>query len=469
MKTRRFICYILIFFLTLSISPTTYASQKDNRAIVASGLQGTDPLVEDSEMLKSTKAAIAYEINTDTLLYAKNPDKRVNPTGLVKLLTALIVLERADLNELATVHRNTLDSIALGAVSAGLKAGEKVSLGDLLKCVMVASANDAAAVMAAHVAGSQNAFVELMNQRAKELGCTDSNFTNVHGLMDENQYSTARDLAIIVEAALKNEAFVELFSLESFTMPATEQSAEREFRTTNYMMNAKSQYYDYRVTGGKPAAATSSDRSVICTAQVGKSRYLFVLMSVECEVTEQGGVTYSNFYETIRLMNFAFNNYTVRQVLDCTQAIYQYAVKDGKNDVMVSPSINVSVLLPVDFDKNAVIYENKVDASVLKSTIQAGDYLGTIQIKYAGRILAVCDLLAMNDVVQKEDIEIKERVDVSNTNDKQTIDPELLSRVIVAAVLVIMVAGLVFAVCGLIKLRNRRLYMRNVKKRKRSR
>lgn len=469
MKTRRFICYILIFLIIFSIAPAGSASQADQITVAGSGLHDSSALVDAPELLATTQAAIAYELNTDTLLYAKDPDKRINPTGLVKLLTALIVLEEADLNEMATVHRNTLDTIALGAVSAGLKAGEQVSVGDLLKCVMVASANDAAAVMAAHVAGSQSAFVERMNQRAKELGCTDSNFTNVHGLMDENQYSTARDLAVIVEAALENEAFVELFALESFTMPATEQTAQREFKTTNYMMNDKSQYYDYRVIGGKPAAATSSDRSVICTAQVGKSRYLFVLMSVECEVTEQGGVTYSNFYETIRLMNYAFSNFTVRQVLDSQQAIYQYAVKDSKNDVMVAAAKDVSVLLPADFDKNAVIYENKVDASVLKCPVQAGDHLGTVQIKYAGRILAICDLLAMNDVAQKEDITIKDRVDAPNTNDKQMLDPELLSRLMVVAVLVLLVVGLIFAIRGIIKLRNRRLQSRKANKRKRSR
>ena len=289
MKTRRYVCFLLIFLLVASIVIPAYGAPTE-RIVMAenSGLQGAVPLVEDPQMLKTTQSAIAYELNTDTLLYAKDPDKRINPTGLVKLLTALIVLEEADLNEMATVHRNTLDTIALGAVSAGLKAGEQVSVGDLLKCVMVASANDAAAVMAAHVAGTQSAFVERMNQRAKELGCTDSNFTNVHGLMDENQYSTARDLAIIVEAALENEAFVELFAMDNFTMAATEYSKERYFVTTNYLMSDEyySHYFDYRVTGGKPAAATSSDRSVICTAQVGNSRYLLVLMSVECEVTE---------------------------------------------------------------------------------------------------------------------------------------------------------------------------------------
>ena len=135
-----------------------------------------------SVMIAMSQAVVAYELNTDTLLYTWNADQRINPTGTVKLLTCLIVLEEANLDDMVTVYRSTLDTIAWGAVSAGLKAGEVVPMMDLLKCVMVASANDAAAVMAAHVSGNQKTFVERMNQKAAELGCTDSNFTNVHGL-----------------------------------------------------------------------------------------------------------------------------------------------------------------------------------------------------------------------------------------------------------------------------------------------
>ena len=472
MKIRRYFCFFLIIMLAFSATETVCAAPADSGDAAGSyGLHGSVALVEDPEMLKTTQTAIAYELNTDTLLFAKDPDKRINPTGLVKLLTALIVLEEADLNEMATVYRNTLDTIALGAVSAGLKAGEQVAVGDLLKCVMVASANDAAAVMAAHVAGTQSAFVERMNQRAKELGCTDSNFTNVHGLMDENQYSTARDLAIIVEAALENDAFAELFSLEKFSMPATNMSQERYFVTTNYLMSDEyySHYFDYRVTGGKPAAATSADRSVICTAKVGNSRYLFVLMSVECEVTEQGGVTYSNFLETIRLMNYAFNNFTVRQVLDKEQAIYQYAVKSGKNDVLVCGSRDVSVLLPADFDKNSVVYENIVHASALQSPIEAGDPLGTLQIKYGGRVLASCELLAMNQVERQDDIEITDRLQSSEDPGKQAIDPKLVFAAILVAILAGFVAVLVLIIRGMKKIRSRRGQMRKARKRKRSR
>ena len=115
MKIRRYFCFFLIIILAFSATETVCAAPADSGAAAGSyGLHGSVALVEDPEMLKTTQAAIAYELNTDTLLFAKDPDKRINPTGLVKLLTALIVLEEADLNEMATVYRNTLDTIALG-------------------------------------------------------------------------------------------------------------------------------------------------------------------------------------------------------------------------------------------------------------------------------------------------------------------------------------------------------------------
>lgn len=419
MKKKQILSFVFAVMVLLSLPMTAVAAETDSSVSAGShSMNAAVPLAGSDKMLDTAQAVIAYELNTDTLLYTWNPDMRINPTGMVKLLTALIVLERGNLDDMVTVYRSTLDTIAWGAVSAGLKAGEQVPLRDLLLCVMVASANDAAAVMAAHIAGSQKEFVVLMNERATELGCTNSNFTNVHGLKDENQYSTARDLAIIAEAALENETFAEMFSLDNFTMAATNLSAARYFITTNYMMSDEymNQYFDYRVTGGKPAAATSADRSMICTAEVGNSRYLLVVMSAQAEVSEDGLVvtSFGNFVETKKLMNFVFNNYTVRQVVDQNQALYQYAVKNGRNDVALAPAEDVWVLLPADYDQDAVVYQNVVDAALLQAPIATDDKLGVLQISYGGLILANCDLIAINPSgLQGAVTELSERV--SNT------------------------------------------------------
>lgn len=443
MKKTGIFCLFLAFCLLISVPvQASYEADRDPIRDGSHSLKAAVPLAGSERILETAQAVVVYELNTDTLLHSWNADQSINPTGMVKLLTALIVIEEGNLDDLVTVYRSTLDTVSIGAVSAGLKAGEKVPLRDLLLCVMVASANDAAAVMAAHVAGNQKEFVVRMNERAAELGCTNSNFTNVHGLKDENQYSTARDLAIITEAALENPVFAEMFAMKNFRLAATNLSEERYFVTTNYMMSDEylNQYYDYRITGGKPAAATSSDRSMICTAKVGNSHYLFVVMSVPCEVSAQNGVTFSNFLETKKLMNYAFNHFTVRQIVDDESVLFQYAVKDGKNDVALRADRDVFVLLPADYDKNAVEYSQVVEASALCAPIEAGKKLGVLQISYQGLILANCELMAINSISGSvSNILLSQRLPLQDTQTTNFLDDHMVGILLVAAAVIAVV------------------------------
>lgn len=350
------------------------------------------------EYTGTAKAALLYERNTQTLVYAHNPDTSINPTGLVKLLTALIVLEEGNLEDVVTVKRSTLNSVAVGAVSAGLKAGEEITLNDLLHCVMVSSANDAAAVMAEHVAGSQAAFVEKMNARAVALGCANTHFANVHGLQDDRQRSTARDLAIIVSEALKNEQFVALFGLTDYTVPATNLSNARPLSTTNYMMDENRPYYDGRVTGGKPAAATTTDRSVICTARAENAEYLCVVISARAR-TSGGAVTrLTNFDEAQKLLTLGFDGFAVQQVLGTEQPFGLYSVAGGENRVVVGPDAEVYALLPVNFDPAQLRFQDVREESRLAAPLAADTVVGKLQIFYGSIFIGEANLLARHAV-----------------------------------------------------------------------
>ena len=346
----------------------------------------------------TAKSVILYELESQTLVYAHNPDAIINPTGLVKLLTALIVLEEGNLDDIVTVKRSTLNTISAGAVSAGLKAGEEISLKDLLYCVMVASANDAAAVMAEHVAGSLAAFVDKMNARAATLGCVNTHFTNVHGLQDDKQYSTARDLAIIVEEALKNEEFLHYFAVTSHTVAQTNFSAARKLSTTNYMMDPTSKYYDERVAAGKPAAATSSDRSMICTAQNGNSRYLCVVISAKAKMSGSAVSRYTNFDEAKTLLDMGFEGFAIQQVLGTEQPFGMYAVADGENHVIVGADQEVYALLPVGFDENQLLLRDVRLTDNLKAPLSAGTVVGKLEVYYHSILIGEVDLLARHDV-----------------------------------------------------------------------
>lgn len=382
------LCLIQAFAMTAVADEVSTGCNtlKAGRALVDETYNGT------------ANAVILFEQNTQTLVYAHNPDVSVNPTGLTKLLTSLIVLEEGNLDDVVTVKRSTLNSVSPGSVSAGLKAGEEITLRDLLYCVMVSSANDAAAVMAEHVAGSQSAFVEKMNARAATIGCVNTHFTNVHGLKDDRQRSTARDLAIITAEALKNEQFRALFAVTHYTVPATNLSEPRNLTTTNYMMDASRPYFDPCVTGGKPAAATTTDRSIICTAETDGAEYLCVVISAKAR-TSGGAVTrFTNFDEASQLLSFGFENFSVQQVMGTEQPIGMYSVANGKNDVVISPDQAVFALLPINFDTNKLHYEHARDEQALRAPLSAGATVGSLRIYYDSILIGRVNLISRHAV-----------------------------------------------------------------------
>lgn len=477
MKKTSIISLILVFCLLFSCPAAGALAAGGEMVAVSSGcstLNARVPLDGSQQKLDTAKAVILYELNSDTLVYAWNPDQSINPTGMVKLLTALVAIENGNLEDVVTAKRSTLDTIAIGAVSAELKAGEQMTLRDLLYCVMVSSANDAAAVLAVHIAGSQQAFVDMMNARAKELGCTASNFTNPHGLADENQYSTARDLAIITEAALENPLFCEMFSTKSYTVPATNLSGERKLNTTNYMMSDLylQKYYDARVTGGKPAAASNLDRSMICTAEVGDARYLCVVMSAKSEVSSDGlSVTlFGNFKETAALLDYAFGRFRVRQVADDSEALYQYSVVGGENDVVLSPSRDVYAVLPVDFQVDDLSYSNVVDANLFTAPVRQGDIMGTLLIRYQGIVLGSCDLVAMHTVRESGTTNLPaQRLDVEDAEDTFAWKKLLVPGAIILGGALLLAAVVIIVIRAVRSAKIRRMHRRRARNRKRSR
>ena len=398
MKKRWILCILLVLSLLLGGIVTPVYAEDGNAG--CHGISALQSLDRSGKVLDTAKSVILYEMNTDTMVYSYNPDQKINPTGLVKLLTALIALEAGDLDQPVKVYQTTLNTITPGSVSAGLKADEVLSLRELIYCIMVSSANDACAVVAAHLGGNQAGFVQMMNDKAAELGCTGSNFTNPHGLTDPEQYSTARDLAIITKAALENPLFTQLFALTEHTIPATNKVEERRLTTTNHMMRPQHANYDSRITGGKPAAATNTDRSMICTAEIGTARYLCVVIGAKGMVSENGLVIlrYGIFEEVQALMNYARDGFAVRQILDDDQTMYQYPVENGQNDVFLRPSRDVSVVLPVDCDISMLTFKHTLDTVACNAPIAQGQKLGSLSICYGEIVMGSCELLAATSV-----------------------------------------------------------------------
>ena len=407
MKNLRRICLLfLIMVMLLSLTAPAFAEEREAVASrVAAGSVGLDaqkPVGGSEKLLDTAKAAVLYELSGDTMVYAWNPDEQLDPSGMNKLLTALIALEMGNLEDVVTVSRTVVQSSALiGSVSAGLKYGEEIKLMDLLYCMMVKSANDAAVVIAEHLAGTEEAFVELMNRRAAELGCQNTHFVNASGLPQQGQYTTARDLAKITVAALKDERFAAMFSAVNYTVPETNKVGERYLVTSNYLMSKETvkTQFDNRVTGGKTGALSTTDRSLVCTAENSGKSYLVVLLSAKGTVTADGlsVKTFGSFEETRALLDYGFRQFSFRQVLQSGQVLGQFQVEQGENPVYAGPGENLFSALPVDVLAEDVSFRCVLDG-VLEAPLQQGQVIGTAEVWYQDICVGYADLQALHPV-----------------------------------------------------------------------
>ncbi len=402
MKIFKTICLILVLFTVLQAGLFPVSSMQAD-ADKVSGCHSTDaakPLMSGDQLLETAKAVFVYERNSDTLVYGYNPDQALDPAGMPKVMTALIAIEKGNLDDMVTVSKKALDAVAIGSVSAGLVRGEEISLKDLLYLMMTKSANDAATVIAEHIAGSQEAFVEMMNQRAGELGCTNTVFTNAHGLPDEASALTARDLCRILDTALDDETFRALFSATEYTVPATNKSEAREIETSNKMaLQTSKTYYDSRVTGGK-TGATKDGRYLAVTAEHNGMELLAIVMGAvpTYEVENIVIKTYGSFEEMAVLLDHVCQRYEYRQVFYNGQAVSQHSVTNGSGNVVLSPTEAMSTVLPVDLDPSQLswVYGDLTGSTV--APIQKGQHMSTLQVWYGNICVAETDLVAMFDV-----------------------------------------------------------------------
>lgn len=357
------------------------------------------PMASVMDYAADCKAALLYEIDTETLVYAYNADDKLYPASLTKVMTCLVALDLCqDLYEEITVPEEIIAAVDPSGSTMDLVAGEEIYMIDLLYGLMVESANDAASVIANHLCGSEEAFVRKMNQKAQELGCWQSHFVNVHGLHDEDHYTTARDMAKILLAALEHETFQDLYSTSYYEIEATNKSEMRKMSTTNYLISRSvyETYYDSRVIGGKTGTTTPAGRCLVTVSESNGMRLLCVIMGAEMKVAEDGWtvLSYGTFEETKGLIDYGFDHFMPTQVMSPNQILGQFPVEYGSAAVQGMVSENSDTLVPVNSDMSSVRYEYILDEPTLQAPIRQGDALGVVRVWYMTRCLAQQELYA---------------------------------------------------------------------------
>lgn len=416
MKKIGAICFVLIILL-INCSQIVNAAaangsqeglpkETEESAAVTSGcysLDGKVPLIRREQVSSNMTAAFLYDPDLNTVLYSLNPDMPIYPTSLVKIMTALLAVEQGELTDQVTVKEYVLATVSANAASAHLQPNEVMSLENLLYCMMVGSANDAAAVIADHISGSQEAFVAEMNRKAEELGCTGTVFTNPHGLYEEGQVSTTRDIAKIVNYAMKNPQFMTFFAEEYYVVPETNMYGERSLYTNNYLMYSIDNmriYRDYRTTGGRTGTDEAGRRCLATTAEENDRTLICVIMGAESVYDEEKKttITFGGFTETSDLLTLGFESYAPMQVLYENQIFRQYPVLNGENDVVVGTAESAFLALPVDIKSTDISYRFFDEGNGISAPVEKGEKLSNVQVWYGNVCLADADLYAMGAV-----------------------------------------------------------------------
>ena len=257
-----------------------------------------------------------YLFNADTgkPILEQNAEQQRYIASLTKMMTALLFLESGkDLNEEITIPASLTQEFRdiqnANGSTMNLRIGETVRRIDLLYGLLVASANDAASVIASDVSGGDlTAFVALMNQRAKELGCTSTSFTCVHGLYDYGNVSSAKDLALIAQACAANETYMQVANTLSYTLPATNlHQTERTITSTNLMLNPEYPYYRDYIRGMKTGFTTLAGRCYVTSAQKDGHTYGLVILGSDLD----------NIYkEASEILDWAFASFSERKLID---------------------------------------------------------------------------------------------------------------------------------------------------------
>lgn len=256
----------------------------------------------------TSTAAVIMEDSTQTLLYSKNMDQVLYPGATVKIMTTLLALENCQLTDQVTMTATGVSGVTDGGANISAQLDEIFTVEQCLYAVMLNSANDIALQLAEHIGGSVDNFIQMMNDRAAQLGCTNTVFTNPTGLPDENQHTTAHDMALIMKAAVDNESFRTIAGTASYTIPATNVSGGERVLTNNFsMMSASNAAYYQNCLGGREGYTEASGSTLVCAAEKNGITLIAVILQ---------GISGTTATEAVSLLNYGFDNFQILSLGD---------------------------------------------------------------------------------------------------------------------------------------------------------
>ncbi|MBE6948463.1 MAG: D-alanyl-D-alanine carboxypeptidase [Ruminococcaceae bacterium] len=366
-------------------------------------LAAEDPAIE-------AKSAILVEVGSGEVLYDLNANEILEPASTTKIMTLLLAVEAIESGDLAEddmiiISENATANLPAGSSTAELTPGEEISMLNLLYCAALSSANEGCNAIAEAVSGSIDVFVRQMNARAKELGCENTKFVNPHGLSADGHYTTAYDLYLMLNEAYKHELFVKITGTSVYTVPSTNAHIQRSLTNTNKLIDKNSDYYYENVKCGKTGSTDAAGYCLATVANDSKLTLISVVMGAEYKSTDNGGKIYQHFSESRRLLEWGFNNFSYRYILDTSNLLAEVPILmgEGSDSVVLHPEESITLLVENtvtpddDITYDITVYSEENDEDLV-APVSAGDVLGEVEVFYKGESQGVVKLIANSTV-----------------------------------------------------------------------
>ena len=400
MKKIKLFPLILIFCLVLSAwSPAAQALDEPDLAV---------------------QAAVLADLDSGRIIYSKNMDEQRSPASLTKIMTGLLAIEAVEsgqcsMEEMVTAPADCQQGMDSASSNASIVSGEVMSFGDYVKCALIHSANDACNVIAVHVAGSIDAFVAKMNERAAALGCTNTSFADPNGLSSSNK-TTAYDLYLITKEAIKHEQFMNICNTAYFEVPATNVNPARSYYSSNALLTANGTYGGGYVYDGAAGVKTGYTRAagycLASTAEKNGLRMIAIVLGGNGPNIDSSYVSLDNFADSVKLYNWVFENFSYRQVISASDPVLKATVQlaAGDGNAILRAAGNVSLLLPNDVDETTRQLECTVYEDRLVAPIEAGTVLGQATITIDGVNYGTIDLVTNTKIEMSKTEFLKQRL-----------------------------------------------------------
>lgn len=389
---KRILPFLLIFSFLLPSIPA-WAEPVQETAVTAETITSTQT---DEALSLSAETAVLMDARSGKVLYDKNADQKMYPASITKLMTLLLTLEKGSLSDSITFSHDAIYSIEPGSAHIAIMEGETLTLEQVVRAIILRSANEASNGAAEYVDGSLDAFAKHMTEKAKELGCKNTSFVNANGLHDENHYTSAYDMALIGKALLQNEAYRSIMSETYYEIPPTNKQVEtRYLHGQHQMLNPNSLYYYKDAIGGKTGFTSEAMNTLVTYARRDNTELITVVM--KCNGAE-------HYVDTAALFDYGFAHYETLKAFSASEHAKAVSVTETYKkkttelaQITAIPAADIYVTVPKGTQASALTFQTDCP-DTLEAPIKQGQQLGTLTISLGNEILETVPLQADRDV-----------------------------------------------------------------------